>query len=476
MKKKISIASSVLVVSTLLAANSAHAVTYFGSLSNFDAVNNTQSITNGFEIELDGITSRQVTYTFDYQSYGQPRLVDEIDANGQPLVRVRYESKYTPATSTAQGFFNNFTPTNNNASFTTGGHQCVSMPLAQNTSGCEHFGLGLTANPTKTIYRWLVADASQPGNLAYQTDPSTNLPTVVSIPAPIFAINPPLVPPAVVVPIVPLAPVVNVRPDAPVAVPLAPVVQMVIEVPEPVEAPEKVEKPKAQFGKAMWVKVFTTENPEPRNLKDLVTEDEKGNKGNKVPREAAEVEIEWQLLQKTLDPKKLGQHGTRDKLEQDNPVKKENHSVTRRYEFYEYIGDFASENNEVTSENPVIGETIGNYIGAQMVAINLTDADSDGVDDLSDNCLLRPNPHQRDSDGDGYGDTCDADVNGNFVTSAAEVNSLVRPMKNNFFKKIIPANAMYDLNDDGKINTADLAVLKLLVGQAPGPGKANPAP
>ena len=37
-----------------------------------------------------------------------------------------------------------------------------------------------------------------------------------------------------------------------------------------------------------------------------------------------------------------------------------------------------------------------------------TDDDNDGVPDVSDNCSLMPNPDQRDTDGDGIGDTCDA--------------------------------------------------------------------
>jgi hypothetical protein len=35
------------------------------------------------------------------------------------------------------------------------------------------------------------------------------------------------------------------------------------------------------------------------------------------------------------------------------------------------------------------------------------DTDSDGVPDYCDNCMLDPNPNQRNSDGDGYGDACD---------------------------------------------------------------------
>ena len=35
------------------------------------------------------------------------------------------------------------------------------------------------------------------------------------------------------------------------------------------------------------------------------------------------------------------------------------------------------------------------------------DSDSDGTNDIIDNCLATPNPNQNDADGDGVGDACD---------------------------------------------------------------------
>jgi len=427
----------------------AHAVTYFGSLSNFDVVNNSTEPCNGFEIELDGLTSKEITYTFDYQSYGKPRLLDSTDANGKPVVKVRYESKY----DAVNHVFLNATPVAPVPTMTTAGHQCTSMPNAHNTSGCEHYGLGIIGNPTKTIYRWLVADPVTPGNLVYQLDPATGLPDTVSIPAPVFVVNaqPAQIPQ-------PPAPVVGVQPVAPVAVPPQPVVQVEIDVPE---APEP---PNYQYGEAMWVKVFTTESPNPRDLNDLVTDNAK------VPNEPAEVEVEWQLLQKTIDPAKLA--GGRDKLEANlagNPMADGNESVTRRYEFYEYAGAFDAENHEVLPDNdsnPVPGD-IGKYIGAQMVAMNVFDVDSDGKQDVADNCLLKPNADQRDTDGDGFGNLCDPDLNNDFVVDNSDLNL----MKAQFLKKIPNSNS--DLDGDGKVNFKDLAILKTFMGKAPGPQAAK---
>ncbi|MFI3199300.1 MAG: dockerin type I domain-containing protein [Methylococcaceae bacterium] len=432
-----------------LTAIPAHAVTYFGSLSNFDVVNNSTEPCNGFEIELDGLTSKEITYTFDYQSYGTPRLVDSVDANGKPVVKVRYESKYNPVTHT----FLNATPVAPVPTMTTAGHQCTSMPNAKNTSGCEHYGLGIIGNPTKTIYRWLVADPVTPGNLTYQLDSATGLPDTVSIPAPVFVVNaqPAQIPQ-------PPAPVVGALPVAPVAVPPQPVVQVEIEVPE---APEPANY---QYGEAMWVKVFTTESPSPRDLQDLVTDNAK------VPNDPSEVEVEWQLLQKTIDPKKLA--GGRDKLEANlagQPMAHGNESVTRRYEFYEYAGEFDPENNEVlpvSDSNPVPGD-IGNYIGAQMVAMNVFDADSDSKGDVIDNCLLKPNADQRDTDGDSFGNLCDPDLNNDFVVNNSDLNL----MKAQFLKKIPNPNS--DLDGDGKVNFKDLAILKTFMGKVPGPQAAK---
>lgn len=439
-----------------LSAGSAHAVTYFGSLSNFDVVNNSTEPCNGFEIELDGLTSKEVSYTFIYQSYGQPRLVDSIDANGKPVVKIRYESKY----DAVNHVFLNATPVAPIPTMTTAGHQCTSVPNAHNTSGCEHYGLGIIGNPTKTIYRWLVADPATPGNLTYQLDPSTGLPDTVSIPAPVFVVNaqPAQIPQ-------PPAPVANVQPIAPIAVPPQPVVQVEIEVPE---APEPVN---FQYGEAMWVKVFTTESPSPRDLNDLVTDNAKvPDPNNPNVAEPVQVEVEWQLLQKTIDPAKLA--GGRDKLEANlagQPMADGDESVTRRYEFYEYAGAFDPENHEVlpvNDSNPDIAD-IGKYIGAQMVAMNVFDVDSDGKHDVADNCLLKPNANQRDTDGDGFGNLCDPDLNNDFVVDNADLNV----MKGQFLKKNPSANT--DLDGDGKVNFNDLAILKTFMGKAPGPQAAQ---
>ena len=291
-------------------------LTMFGALRNFDVFNDTGQECHGFEIELDGVSSTDVVYTFGepYERYGNPTVVDF--AGG---VYVRYESPYDPANQV----FTQTTPMAALPITPTAGHACwTGGSPGYASSGCEHFGISLTRNPTATIYRWLVADSANPGALR----PSG---TKVSIPAPIW----------------------NVIPPTPGSPNPAPVVAAVIQA----EPPE----PGFEFGDAIWVKVFKTESPDPAELHHLVTDDPR------VPQEQSETEVEWTLLQSSINAPA--------QLENQGQVADGTESVTRRYEFYQYTGTYDPENHEarpVSDVTPAEGD-IGNYLGAQMAAINL---------------------------------------------------------------------------------------------------------
>jgi hypothetical protein len=302
-----------------LTFRSAAAQTTYGTLSNFDVFNDTGQECHGFEIELDGVSSADISFTFGspYQRYGNPMLVDF--AGG---VYVRYESPY----DSANQVFTQATPMAPSVIAPTDGHACWTGGSANYlTSGCEHFGLGVNGNPTNTAYRWLVADPNNPGAL----QPSG---TKVSIPAPVW----------------------NVAPQPAGG---NPVVRAVL----PAEPPEVNQ----QYGDAMWVKVFVTESPEPVELHHLVTDDPV------VPQEQSETEVEWTILQAGPEGKK-----GHNELAGEGQVGAGNKSVTRRYEFYEYTGAYDPENHEVLCgsdkgcDMPLDSE-IGNYIGAQMAAVNL---------------------------------------------------------------------------------------------------------
>ena len=91
------------------------------------------------------------------------------------------------------------------------------------------------------------------------------------------------------------------------------------------------------------------------------------------------------------------------------------------------------------------------------------DSDGDGVCDAVDNCSLVANADQRDSDGDGIGNRCDADFDNNGVVNTLD---LIR-LKADFGKT--GASLVTDLNGDGVVNNTDLAIFKTLFGKPPGP-------
>ncbi|MCP5128559.1 MAG: thrombospondin type 3 repeat-containing protein [Pseudomonadales bacterium] len=91
----------------------------------------------------------------------------------------------------------------------------------------------------------------------------------------------------------------------------------------------------------------------------------------------------------------------------------------------------------------------------------MADADSDGIADNSDNCTLVANASQLDTDGDGIGNACDADLNNDCIVNFID---LAR-MKSVFFG----TDADADLNGDGVVNFIDLVVMRLMFFGAPGP-------
>jgi hypothetical protein len=95
------------------------------------------------------------------------------------------------------------------------------------------------------------------------------------------------------------------------------------------------------------------------------------------------------------------------------------------------------------------------------------DADGDGVLDPSDNCLFEPNPDQVDTDQDGYGNLCDADLNDDGLVGGPDFN-LFRAA----FGRA-PGEPGYDpdadFTGDGAIGGPDFNVIRAALGAAPGP-------
>ncbi len=304
------------------------ATTIFGSLGNFDAVNDTGSVAHGFEIELEGINILDVTDTFGGPGRGFPETVERYGAptitsystGTSSGVRVTYRADLSGDPSGWIGTPSGVYSTPGESCWTGGSGYGPSTP-------CDHFGVGLSANPTKTTYSWLVE--ATPGSS-------------VLINATSFV----------------LAPTWTVTPQAPVPGNPAPppVVEARIEAPDPIDF---------DFGTAIWAKVFTTEVEGAVELEDLL-------RGNPFLEQAAQnTEIEWQLLQKERGNPLSGILENGDAA----PVGEAAESVIRRYEFYKFTGFYDPETNEARFDlgfgdtNPGPND-VGDFIGAQNAALN----------------------------------------------------------------------------------------------------------
>ena len=89
------------------------------------------------------------------------------------------------------------------------------------------------------------------------------------------------------------------------------------------------------------------------------------------------------------------------------------------------------------------------------------DADGDGVLDNADNCTQVANADQRDSNGDGYGNVCDPDLDDSGLVNLVDVY-LMKAV-------LFTGDENADLNGDGAVNFRDVGILKAFLLQPPGP-------
>jgi Thrombospondin type 3 repeat len=97
-----------------------------------------------------------------------------------------------------------------------------------------------------------------------------------------------------------------------------------------------------------------------------------------------------------------------------------------------------------------------------ITAIAAVDTDGDGVPDASDNCTLVANADQRDTNGDGYGNICDPDLDNNGIVNFTDLGL----MKIAFFQS---GDLDADLDGNQAVNFLDLSVLKTAFFGPPGP-------
>jgi len=310
-----------LILITILAASIAafsQTAAVYGQLGNFDVVNHSGHDGHGFEIELEGLQVGDVPYTFSYQRYGQSHITATPTG-----VLIRWESSYTG------GAFDQTT-----VAYAGGGQfggSCYMGSVNYNSAGCEHFGASLSKTPTATHYRWLIEDPANPGTLIGYNPP-------VAIPNPVYIVTPPA------------------REGE------APVLEAEIEAPEPAENPEV-------YGDAQWVKVFKTE------MTREVTLDELMSNNPIVPQDAAHTEVEWEIIQ-TEPVSNSHSNGTRGRHRNGSTLHFDTRSVVRRYESYNFTGTYDPITHEALCADlvcnvPAEGE-VGDFLGAQMAAANLT--------------------------------------------------------------------------------------------------------
>lgn len=310
-----------------------------GFLGNFDVINDTGLMAHGFEIELEGLHISDITDTFGGPGRGFPTGrgfgAGSVERYGSPTLTEYTNGAIFGTKVVYQGLFNGTswdygTPS---GAFITPGDNCWSGGgLGYNASTpCDHFGVGVSKNASKTTYSWLTETAPNSGVLNNG---------IVNLPAPVWNVIPAAAQP-------------------PGQAPAAPVVAAVIQAPAPIQPPEK---PEAQWGDALWVKVFTTELEKAPKLEDLI--------GGNAALNNMKTETEWQLLQKDPGDAKSGilesGYGA--------PVGPNAASILRRYEFYKFGGVYDETDHHAilvgNDSNPGLGD-VGSYLGAQNGAANL---------------------------------------------------------------------------------------------------------
>jgi hypothetical protein len=285
-------------------AGAAHAGIAYGSINNFDTVNDTGHECHGFEIEIEDCHSTDITYTYNYNHYGAPRIEQDDTDPVHPKCRIRWESK-----KNTNGTWAAFTAIPTGPISPTNGHMFTNPGV---NFGGEHFGVGYRVAATVVKYNWLIDSGS--GLLVHGG--------AVQVATPVFTYYPPVV-----------------------GNPAPAQVQAVIAPPPPPVPPLK------EFGKAVWVKEIktTTHNNKEIKLRDLVSDDPAdANDKNWANGEPDEVELEWRILQLKTSAPDGGPNAELAAAPEDLPNGDE--VVTRRYEFYKYTGPLDAESGEAMAD------------------------------------------------------------------------------------------------------------------------------
>ncbi|MBT8137934.1 MAG: penicillin acylase family protein [Gammaproteobacteria bacterium] len=102
-----------------------------------------------------------------------------------------------------------------------------------------------------------------------------------------------------------------------------------------------------------------------------------------------------------------------------------------------------------------------NYSTVTLTGPRSIDSDNDGVLDSTDNCTEVANPAQRDTDGDGFGNFCDGDLNQDMFVDLQDL-ALLREV-------FLTTDQDGDFNGDGTVDLQDLALMRQMFLLPPGP-------
>lgn len=298
----------------------------YGSLANFDAVNDTGQVAHGFEIRIEDPTydrSKLASVFGLDRNFGVPPT--SVERYGAPTIEVLpgigVSVRY--AASFAGGLWSAGTPS---GPYPFAGDSCWPLGNPAYAGGaltCDHFGVSTFGTPAKVSYAWLVDSGGNTGSLTA---------IAAAIPAVAFAYTPP--PPA--------------APPAPRPV--------VAEIDAHKEAGEL-------FGPAYWVKVFANHLDHDVQINDLVH----GNAN--VPADA-QVETEWEIFQagdkneRKINALVLGAADA---------------ALVVRYEFYRYAGPLDAFGEALCGggghgnghgPTPQDCGGLGDYVGAQIAGFN----------------------------------------------------------------------------------------------------------
>ena len=257
----------------------------FGSLSNFDVVNDTGKPSYGFEIEIE---DRSYDHAGTISSvFGYDRVFGFISPDPGAVVRFgRPTITYVPGFGArinygAKPFDLLGTISTPSAPYVTNGDSCwPGSPQWSLLTSCDHFGVSTYGAPVKTTYSWILNNGSGVGVKQVVGLPVLN---VVYTPPPAPGI--PVAPPQLVLPVI------------------------------------------GGLANAMWVKVVKTTLENNVDLNDLLGGNHRGARPE-IAGLQTEIEVEWKPLQPGFVDEVSGV------VDAPSP------SVAYQFQFYRYVGRY----------------------------------------------------------------------------------------------------------------------------------------